>query len=674
MSRYAQVDFRWFSAADILKIYTPKGGLATSLDDIVRFVSSHITIIRRVPLQAYGAALVFSPRLSGVVQSCLGERLPFIEESKGSIDHWGEHLQTLEGHDGRAYDVVFSPDSMTLVSVSPGTIWIWDVNTWTLKKTVVTALDSRGLASLISLAWSKDGKYLALASWDGLAEIWDANTWAQRWIFEHRSGCYGVAFSPDNMTLALVVEGTILLQDTRTWAIKQKLEDHTREVLGVAFSHDGKYLASSSSDKSTRIWDANTGAPLQILRGHRSGVWTSIFSPTGTTLASASDDKTIRLWDTTSWVHRQTLEGHEGDVMVLAFSRDGSMLASGSTDCSVRLWDVNAGTLHHVFRGHSDLIFGLAFSPLTDMLASAGNDCTVQIWDTNRIKNLHRAQTGASYDTTYLRSQRIAFSNDGSMVASALKSHTVQVWNAETAICLHNLEGHEDRILAVAFSPDNNTLASAGDELYVMLWDIDQGSHRKLKAIGKSSVDGLAFSPDGATLAFSSSDEVRLLDMTTGALLRILTSNSRGLHSVAFFSDSLVLASTAYAFHEKCFVNLWNIDTEADPHIIEEKLSVLYFRFPARAPFPNARTFMTPFGSIPLSSFGTELGQNADQSPPQYNLRIEDEGWIILDNRKILWLPPDYRAAGAAIYDNRIVLAHRSGELTFLTLRPPEAD
>ena len=312
------------------------------------------------------------------------------------------------------------------------------------------------------------GGIVIVSTAEPVATVGEAPSWSI--ATGHRRSVKAVAFSPDGRRLATGGEDGCIVVWRPGEGIEQELPcQHLGGVIAVAFSRDGATLASAHAEHDVVLWDVTTGRELTKLTGHAGLVLSFDFFPDGATVATASRDRTIRLWDVASGRNKTVLSGHSGAVRTIRVSPDGRTLASSSTEGVVKLWDVASGDCRRSLA--SDRIGlavdALAFSPDGLTLATAGVCRKIRFWEVATGRKQTDLRTNAE------NTRNIAYSADG-QTAIIMKYDDLLLINDINTISERTIVLGAFNTLCSAFSPDGLSLALGDMDGTVRVWDLNR--------------------------------------------------------------------------------------------------------------------------------------------------------------------------------------------------------
>lgn len=330
-------------------------------------------------------------------------------------------------------------------------------------------------ATVWGTALDPQNRFLAAGHHNGQIEIWDIESHSLRTNLQAASGMvYSLAFSPDGRWLAsTMVDGNCIhLWDMGTFSLVKTLRGHRDMTTSVTFSPDGTYLAAGTGwaydpkpnqKGEILIWDVTSGRKRFELTGFDCSVgWANGFSPEGERFVSAHGDRTVRIWDFKNERVVQMLTGHKAVVLCARFSPDGKHVASGDVEGNIRLWDLSAPGFPSIVGRHDRAVVNLAFSPDGKLLVSGSIDQTARIWN---LANPGPATILAGHSD---RVWSVSFSSDGQRIATGSADGTARLWAAPSPQNAAQKEAPEGS--GVVFSADGRWLArdAAGE---VKFWD-----------------------------------------------------------------------------------------------------------------------------------------------------------------------------------------------------------
>jgi WD40 repeat protein/serine/threonine protein kinase len=473
-------------------------------------------------------------------------------------------------------------------------IELWSIVT----KEIVAQLPSNGHA--MSLAFDPSGRRLAVYGDDRSVSIWDLESKriARQFAAAPQDGIFKgvVRFSPSGNWLAIgETDGRVSLVDAGTYEVKTSFEAASEGITVLAFSPDGRLLASGSgyANSAVQLWKIPSGDSAGSLAEHTAWISGLAFTPEGKTLITSSADQTIRVWNVGDRKQISLLRGHLDEVLTLALSSDGTKLVSGSNDGEVCVWDPNRKVSDKASLVASTSVSHARFLPNSRSFVCVKQDGSVSLWAAMEAKEIEKLSNLGSNNLSS------AITADGKFMAVGDRSGQLKIWDFNAGEEMSHVKGHDAPVVALAwidggskvllsvdqasvikrwqvdswrllaewqvepgvttgaFSLDGGIVVTVLTNGVIKLWNSADGSELAAFAAGPGRTSAAAFLPDGKLLATSNENGfVKLWDLSTFKERAVLKGHLLGVHSMGISPDGRRLASGSNAREA---VKLWDL-------------------------------------------------------------------------------------------------------------------
>ncbi len=541
-----------------------------------------------------------------------GDRFVATASWDKSVKIWdmasGTAKQTLSGHTGNVCIVLASSDGTRLISAGDdNTIRVWNLSgasggqlaqgggpfDVTLNKTVSYELSgdyNRGGAI------NSDGSKFAIGGKDGLLKVFSSSGSLLHTLRGHSSWVNAVSFSGRDILASGCSDKSIRIWNTATGSLTRTINT-AGDIIAMAISADGRWVAGGGFGKDVTVYDANTGSLIRALSGHTGSIWGMQFSPDGRYLLSGDGDGNIKVWNTSSWSLERTAfqsgwvthfeftkdgqkvvstsygntvkvwsfpsmselrsMSHTSNVWMAALSPDDKYIFSGGADNVVRVWELATGSSVKTLSGHTKNVGVVLASSDGRQLVSASDDNTIKLWNVSGVGQQAALGTvlsslgGGAFDVSLQKTVSYELSGeynrggamnaDGSKFAIGGKGGLLKVFSS-TGTMLRSLTGHTSWVNGLSFY-GNDLLASGCSDKTVRIWNVSSGT--LLRTIQTSNdVISVAYSPDGRYVAAGDFGQlVTVYDANTGALVRTLYGHTGTIWGMKFSPDGRYLAS-----------------------------------------------------------------------------------------------------------------------------------